>query len=197
MPHESVQHLNFSSPASLIILIAVVFTLVLGAFAYARMFRRNTFQPRNPFATTEDDHANVERHSIPNAEAKFAYRASSVCKINIRDFNAGRRNRFTADWRGIEARFIDHPKGAVIEADELVTSLLNAGGYRLSGLKPGAEDLSMSQSRLVDYYSAAHEVAMRTGMVSTEELRSAMLDYRTLFDELVRPQPPVELKSAS
>jgi hypothetical protein len=176
-------------------MVAIVFALVLGALAYARMLSRNTFLLRNPFGSEYNLPA-AKHGSERIAEAKLAARACRLARLHIRDFGVGRRERFMADWRGIEARFIDHPKGAVTEADELVSSLLMARGYPVSGFELSLDDVSINHSRIVEYYLCAHTVAVRPGRVSTEELRSAMLDFRTLFDELVQPQPPVELKPA-
>ena len=190
--------LNFSSPAFLIVLIAIVVLLVLGAIAYTRMRKGNTFQLRKRFGT-EYERAVVEHGSERKAEAKLADRQSRVGKLNLRDLGAGQRDRFMTDWRGIESRFIDHPKGAVTEADELVSTLLQARGYPVSGFEQSAEDVSVNYPRIIEYYRSAHAIAVRPGKAeaSTEELRSAMIDYRTLFDELVQVQSPVEIRSAS
>jgi hypothetical protein len=51
----------------------------------------------------------------------------------------------------------------------------------------------------VENYRAAHETAIRQtrGQATTEDLRQAMIHYRTLFDELVgEPERPRE-KAAS
>ena len=190
--------LNFSSPTFLIILIGIAFLLVLGAIAYARKRKGNTFQLRKRFGT-EYERAVVEHGSERKAEAKLAGRQSRVGKLNLRDLATGQRDRFMTDWRGVESRFIDHPKGAVTEADELVSTLLQARGYPVSGFEQSAEDVSVNYSRIIEYYRSAHAIAVRPGKTeaSTEELRSAMIDYRTLFDELVQVQSPVEIRSAS
>jgi hypothetical protein len=193
-----VKPLNFSSPTFLIVLIAIVVLLVLGAIAYTRMRKGNTFQMRKRFGP-EYDRALVEHGSERKAEAKLADRQSRVEKLNLRDLGPGQRDRFMTDWRGVESRFIDHPKGAVTEADELVSTLLQARGYPVSGFEQSAEDVSVNYPRIIEYYRSAHAIAVRPGKVeaSTEELRSAMIDYRTLFDELVQVQSPVEIRSAS
>jgi len=43
----------------------------------------------------------------------------------------------------------------------------------------------------MENYRVAHGIAVRLGRVeaTTEELRTAMVQYRTVFDELVQPQP--------
>ena len=193
-PQESVKPLNFSSPTFLIILLGIVFILVLGAIAYTRLRKGNTFQLRRRFGT-EYERAVVEHGSERKAEAKLADRETRVGKLNLRDLNTSQRDRFMIDWRALEGRFLDHPKGAVTDADELVTSLLQARGYPVSNFEESAEDISVNHSRIIEYYRSAHSVVVRPGKAaaSTEELRAAMIDYRTLFDELVQVQTPVAI----
>jgi len=193
-----VKLLNFSSPTLLVILIAIVILVALGAIAYTRMRKGNTFQLRKRFGP-EYDRALVEHGSERKAEAELAVRQSRVEKFTLRDLSSAQRDRFMTDWRSVEARFIDHPKGAVTEADELVSALLQARGYPVSGFEQSAEDVSVNYPRIIEYYRSAHAIAVRPGKAeaSTEELRAAMLDYRTLFDDLVQVQSPVEIRSAS
>jgi hypothetical protein len=51
----------------------------------------------------------------------------------------------------------------------------------------------------VESYRSAHEIAVRVGKdeASTEDLRIAMIKYRTLFDELADEQVPGEIKAVA
>jgi len=62
---------------------------------------------------------------VPNArpKRKLADRETRVEGLKIRELGAAERERFIADWHVVQSRFVDHPKGAVTEADELVSSL--------------------------------------------------------------------------
>ena len=99
----------------------------------------------------------------------------------------------------MQFRFVDHPKGAVTEADELVSSLLQARGYPAADFDQRAADISVNHPRLVEYYRFAHGVALRLDRdeTSTEDLRTAMIQYRSLFDELVEVQTPGEIKAVA
>jgi len=46
----------------------------------------------------------------------------------------------------------------------------------------------VNHPRLVQNYRTAHDVAVRMGRgeATTEDLRAAMIEYRSLFDELVQ-----------
>jgi hypothetical protein len=194
---ERMKPLNFSSPAFLIILIEIVFVFVLGAVAYTRMRKGNTFQLHNRFGS-EYDRAVVEQGSERKAEAKLADRQSSVDKLKLRDLGDAERDRFLTDWHSIESRFIDHPKRAATEADKLISSLLRARGYPITNFEQSLEHISIYHSRIIEFYRSAHAVVARSGKAeaSTEELRVAMIDYRTLFDDLVEEEAPVEIRSA-
>jgi hypothetical protein len=42
----------------------------------------------------------------------------------FRNLDPTEREGFTAQWQVVQSRFVDFPKGAVTEADELVSSLM-------------------------------------------------------------------------
>jgi hypothetical protein len=48
-------------------------------------------------------------------------------------------------------------------------------------------------------YRHAHSIAVRLGQVeaSTEELRTAMIEYRAIFDDLLQAKTHIEVKSAA
>ena len=55
-----------------------------------------------------------------------------VEKLNIRDLDPMEHDRFLKRWESVQSRFVDSPKGAVTEADDLVSSLMKARGYPVS-----------------------------------------------------------------
>jgi hypothetical protein len=62
-----------------------------------------------------------------------------------------------------------------------------AQGYPVRDFEQRAEDISVEHPLIVENYREAHGVAVRNvqSRATTEDLRKAMLHYRTLFDELV------------
>ena len=60
-------------------------------------------------------------------------------------------------------------------------------GYPVSDFEQNAADLSVDHPRVVEHYRLAHEIAVRDerGQSSTEDLRKAMVSYRSLFDDLL------------
>ena len=84
------------------------------------------------------------------------------------------------------------------EADELVCSLMQTRGYPVADFDQRAADISVDHPRVVENYRSAHDIASRlgSGEASTEDMRSAMIHYRSLFDELVQVQTSGDHKAA-
>jgi len=87
----------------------------------------------------------------------------------------------------VQARFVDDPKGAVTVADSLVMEVMQARGYPVGDFEQRAADVSVDHPLVVENYRSAHDIALRhnRGQASTEDLRKAMVHYRTLFQELL------------
>jgi hypothetical protein len=142
----------------------------------------------------------VQKHgSERKAEVKLADRQERVEKLNIRDLDPMERERFSKQWESVQSRFVDSPKGAVAEADDLVSSLMKTRGYPVSDFDQRAADISVDHPRVVENYRSAHEIALRVGNngASTEDLRTAMIHYRSLFEELVQGPTIVERKEVA
>ena len=133
------------------------------------------------------------------AEAKLADREKRVEKLNIRDLDPMEHERFLKRWESVQSRFVDSPKGAVTEADDLVSSLMKTRGYPVSDFDQRAADISVDHPRVVENYRSAHEIALRVGKdaATTEDLRTAMIHYRSLFEELVQVPTIVEKKEVA
>ncbi len=118
--------------------------------------------------------------------------------LKIRDLDQIERERYTSEWQVVQSRFVDYPKGAVTEADELVCSLMQARGYPVTDFDQRAADISVDHPRVVENYRSAHDIALRLGRgeASTEDMRTAMIHYRSLFDELVMVPTPGDRKVA-
>jgi hypothetical protein len=191
-------HLNLTDPRLIAGAVVIVLIIVIGVAFYVRNRRKTTAGFRNRFGP-EYDRAVLEHGSEHKAEAKLADRETRVESLKIRALTVAERGRYSADWQSAQSRFVDHPKGAVTEADELVYSLMQARGYPVADFDQRAADISVDHPRLVENYRSAHGVAVRLGRdeASTEDLRTAMIQYRNLFDELVQEQPAGGIKSVA
>jgi hypothetical protein len=127
---------------------------------------------------------------LPIAQAARDERSVRVQTLHIVPLAAGDRARFVESWDRVQARFVDGPGSAVADADQLLGDVLSTRGYSLSDFEPGAADTSVDHPRVLENYRAAHQAALRrttNGPASTEDLRQAMIHYRTLFEELTTP----------
>jgi hypothetical protein len=179
---------------------AVVLTLLVvvavAGFIYYRRTRTQAFRKR---FGSEYDRAVLEHGSSGKAEAKLADRKTRVEALKIRDLGDTERERFVSEWQIVQSRFVDHPKAAVTEADDLIAALLEARGYPKDNFEQRAADISVTYPRVMENYRVAHAIAMRPGVTeaSTEELRTAMIQYRAIFDELIQAQKPAATRTAA
>jgi len=173
----------------LIVLAAVVILLIAALIWMSVRKRRSTTANLRQKFGTEYERAVREHGSERKAESKLADREKRLEKLNIRDLDPAEHARFSKQWESVQSRFVDSPKGAVAEADDLVSSVMKTRGYPVSDFDQRAADISVLHPRVVENYRSAHEIALRVGkdQASTEELRTAMIHYRSLFEELVAP----------
>ena len=189
-------NMNLMDPRLIALGAAVIVIIAVAAWLYARKRRSTTAGLRQKFGP-EYDRA-VLTHGT-KAEAKLADREKRVEKLNIRDLDAIEHERYSKQWQSVQARFVDSPKGAVAEADDLVSSVMKARGYPVSDFDQRAADISVDHPRVVENYRSAHGIALRVGKdaATTEDLRTAMIHYRSLFDELVQAPTAVERKEVA
>ncbi len=121
------------------------------------------------------------------AEGVLEMRATRREKFTLRPLPEESRLDFADRWRAVQAQFVDEPSGSVSQADALVNELMAARGYPMSDFEQRAADISVDHPIVVENYRAAHAIALRhdSGPDTTEDLRKAMVHYRTLFEELL------------
>jgi len=120
------------------------------------------------------------------AEKTLHERETRVEKFNLVPLSPEDRDRFAGAWQLEQAGFVDNPQAAVANADRLVTEVMKARGYPMGDFEQQVADISVDHSSVVTNYRIAHEIALRdSGDTSTEELRTALLHYRLLFENLL------------
>ncbi|MFP5227817.1 MAG: hypothetical protein ACLGXA_09300 [Acidobacteriota bacterium] len=179
------------NPTLIFAAVLVVLIIFAGVVLFARKARKSA---ADLLTDIGPQHGGVvlPYRSGRKAQAKLADYDRRVEGLKLRELGAAEREHFLAGWRKLQSRFVDHPKEAIAEAEDLVTSLLQTRGYPASDFRQRAADVSVSHPQLVEYYRSAHGVAARlaTDAVSTQDLRAAMVQYRWLFEELVRAPTP-------
>lgn len=177
----------------IVLSVALVAVLAVGIAAFLLQRKRRTERLRTQFGGAEYARA-VEKDGRRNAEAALEGRAQRVEAFHVRPLSEGDRARFVETWRGVQARFVDGPAGAVTQADQLLGDVMATRGYPVSDFEQRAADISVDHPLVLENYRKAHEIALRQirGQASTEELRQAMVHYRTLFEELIsEPAAPL------
>ena len=191
-------NLNLMDPKVIALAVAVILIIAVLVLLYMRKRRSTTANLRKKFGP-EYNRAVRVHGTERKAEAKLEDREKRVEKLNLRDLDPMERERFTKQWESVQSRFVDFPKGAVAEADDLLSSLMKVRGYPVSDFDQRAADISVDHPRVVENYRSAHEIALRVGKdgSTTEELRTAMIHYRSLFEELARVPVIVERKEVA
>jgi hypothetical protein len=171
-----------------IALIVALVVVVIAAIAFVALQRkRRTTNLKTKFGDAEYSRAVDQGGNRRTAEAKLNERTERVEALNVRPLSEGDRIRFLESWRGVQTRFVDGPAGAVTEADQLLGDVMATRGYPVSNFEQRAADISVGHPAVLENYRQAHEIALKQtrGQANTEELRQAMVHYRTLFNELV------------
>ena len=178
------------------VILAALVAVAIVVFIQNR--RTRTTGLKNRFGS-EYERAVVTHGSARQAEAKLSDRETRVQALKIRELGATERERFVTEWHTIQSRFVDHPKAAVTEADGLINALLIARGYPQAEFEQRAADISVNYPRVMENYRVAHSIAVRTDNVeaSTEEQRTAMIQYREIFDDLLQAPKALEARTAA
>jgi hypothetical protein len=192
-------NLSALSTTQIAVIIAVVVMLAAGIAIALFVRKRRTQRLRTQFGGAEYTRAVKEGGSQRKAEAVLDKRADHVEALHIQPLAPGDRARFIESWARVQARFVDGPGGAVTDADHLLRDVMSTRGYPVSDFEQRAADLSVHHPQVLENYRAAHETALRQsrGQASTEDLRQAMIHYRSLFDELVGEPEMARAKAAS
>jgi hypothetical protein len=169
------------------ILIVVAAVVVIALIAVAARQRR-TMALRQRFGP-EYDRAMEGGEGRRAAEADLRDREKQRAQLDIRPLPEAVRVRFGQEWREVQERFVDKPSEAVLAADRLVYRVMEARGYPMGDFEAQAGLVSVDHPEVVENYRFAHGVHERAQaqQVSTEDLREALLRYRSLFGELLEP----------
>ncbi|MWA15372.1 hypothetical protein [Streptomyces sp. BA2] len=133
----------------------------------------------------EYDHT-VARHDgdVRAAEQELRERVRLHGSVKAEPLPPGARERYAAQWAGVQEQFVESPQQAVVEADALLARLARDRGF------PDGERfdeqvaaLSVHHAHSVHGYRKVHTATR--GQAGTEEMREAMVEARRLFEALV------------
>ena len=167
---------------ALILVAAAV--LLLGVLLVRRWQQRRDLQQR---FGPEYDRAVQTTGDRKVAEKELSHRLEHFKQAKLRDLDASDKRDLAARWRGIQVDFVDHPEEAVETADRLVTEAMRLRGYPEGDFDQRLADASVEHPHLANDYREARRLAEmnRRRGASTEDLRLAMVHYRSIFQALL------------
>ena len=170
---------------SIALAVAVTFVLIASAIWFYNQ-RRRSQRLQQRFGPEYRRTVDV-LGSKSTAESELLAREKRVERLNLLPLEPAEAVRFTQAWKALQVRFVDNPKGVVMQADQLVRELMAKRGYPMGDFEHRAADISVDHPSVVEHYRAAQTIAVRDGRgeANTEELRQAVVHYRALFDELL------------
>ena len=169
------------------VLVAILIALVVWHYYRQKQSRRLQGRFGPEYARTVGDLGSQSK-----AESELKARERRVEHLDIAPLAPAEAARFTEQWSSLQGRFVDNPQGVVVQADQVVRELMLKRGYPVADFEHRAADISVDHPGVVRNYRAAQAIAERSssGEASTEELRSAVVHYRALFDELLEVREP-------
>jgi hypothetical protein len=180
-----------------VIVLTVALLLLIGVvIALASAGRRRSKNLQQRFGP-EYDRIVQETGSQKAAEAELEQRRKHVENLNIRPLTKIEHDRYLVDWTAVQSKFVDDPAQAIKDADRLIIEVMLVRNYPMARFEERAADISVNYPELVSNYRAAHEIAQHNEQqaADTEELRQAMVHYRSLFNQLLETeQPAVEME---
>ncbi len=168
------------------VVVGIVVVLVVALVLWLVARRRRSERLRDRFGP-EYERAVDDAGKRRAAESELEQRERRRDELDIRALQPAARDRYTESWRVTQARFVDAPGEAVKQADLLVMEVMRERGYPVDDFEQRSADISVDHPHLVGNYRSAHaiSVANDNGQASTEDLRQAMVHYRSLFEELL------------
>jgi hypothetical protein len=185
---------------TIVALVSAAIVLSLAAWALTKKRARVRRHELQAHFGPEYERVVEELGSEQRADKELAARAGRVAHFKFQELSAADRQRFSAAWQQLQARFVDEPAEAVTRANELINQVMRARGYPIERFEQRVADLSVEHPHVIQHYRAAHELsrAVRDGTGDTEPLRQALIHYRALFAELLQEHgTPLDFRRAA
>lgn len=178
------------STGAIVAVVVVALLVIATAIAAVLRPRLHSNRLRKRFGP-EYDRAVAEHGSTVAAERELEERLRRHRHLDLRPLSADAREAYRARWGGVQKRFVDAPREALVEADRLLTEVMHDRGYPSDEHEEKVAALSVRHADTLQSYRDAHAVAerARAGTATTEELREAVIRTRELFRELVEEGP--------
>ena len=165
--------------------IAIIIVVLVVIVAGGALIARQTSQ-RRQFGPEYDQLVNEV--GPRQARSEFAKRQKRVAGLDLKRLSPEQRAAYEARWESAQEQFIDNPRQATQTAAGLVTAVAAEVGYPVGDREQLLADLSVNHGKYLDGYRGALRATDQAADGSTEDLRQALLDFRTLFNDLIGAQ---------
>jgi hypothetical protein len=196
------------------VILAIVLAVIVVAGAAALVMntgargRGNERDLRRRFGP-EYDRLAEQRGDPKAAERELAERVREHEALTLRPLAPDERERYARTWTSVQVRFVDDPRGAAQQADQVISGLLTAIGYPSEDRDRQLALASVDHARALGDYRQARELTQRgaapnvdgdgsdsggsseanananANASGTEALRQAVLHYRVMFQDLL------------
>ena len=171
---------------TLLFVVAVLVLVAVAAGIWIMIRRQHTESLRARFGP-EYRRTLLEHGDRSKAENELDRRRERVEALQLSSLSRDEVDGYRARWQEVQQRFVDSPSTAIADADALVRAVMQQRGYPIGNFEQRAADLSVDHPNVVSNYRSARTIAQQNeqGAATTDDLRSAMLNYRSLFDDLL------------
>jgi len=169
---------------AVVVVLVVVVVMAMAASARRRRHLQERFGP-------EYDRTVEGADRRREAEGELRAREARHDDLELKPLSDAARRRYSQQWNELQSGFVDRPQIAVADADRLITDLMRERGYPVDDFDTRSDLVSVDHPDVVENYRTAHDIAERTthGQTSTEDLRRAVISYRSLFEEMLVDEP--------
>ena len=171
----------------IVIGIVLVLVIITGATLAPIFARRKSLVRLQDHFGPEYDRTVQTLGDEKKAQTELEERQRYVAALEIHPLTVSEHDRYLADWAVVQSKFVDEPGQAIVDADRLIIEVMQIRAYPVSDFEQRAADISVNYPALVSNYRAARAIAVKNEQhqADTEELRQAMIYYRSLFEELL------------
>src|SRR5207253_9926867 len=120
-----------------LVAIAVLVVIVVALAALYAVRQQRSSRLRRRFGP-EYDRTVESTGDQKRAEQELADREQRRRRFQVHELEPEARDRYWAEWRQVQARFVDQPQLAVREADVLVTEVMRRRGYPMDDFEQAA-----------------------------------------------------------
>jgi hypothetical protein len=173
------------------IAVGIAASMLIGLVGVGMRHRRRRKRLRSRFGP--EYYRAVSSAGKRRAERRLADVERTHEELPARPLSGPARERYLEEWRQAEARFVSDPVDATQTGERIVIRILEERGYPTTGsIDERAAHIAADFPDLAERYRHAREMLASTnGGPSTENLRKAMVDFRTMLDELLLEEPAV------